>query len=218
LRPQPSSLALRTRPAELRRRSPGTAAVPRPSLRPRRVRSLGKLRRITRGSGRPLIRPFLLWCARFALTGALLVQLESRCRRPTSSLHPSFCSCVPGTPLKVTVLARPLFPLSRIYLPAIAHRSILWPTENSPPPSVRLTPRSHKTDPAIEFARPSPTSPATRTDPSRRRRPSLPRLRQCRRRARVERRPWLPGGDKTPWRASNPPKSNRTVRFQLGQI
>jgi hypothetical protein len=116
-------------------------------LCPRRVRSLGKLYRITRSSGHPLIHPFLIWCARSALTGALLVQSESRRRRPASSSRPCFCSCVPGTPLKVTILAPPYFPLSPIYLPAIVHQSIPRPAENSPPPSDRLTPVHTKPTP-----------------------------------------------------------------------
>jgi hypothetical protein len=146
------------------------------------------------------------------------VQPESRRRRPVSSPRPNFRSCVPETPFKVTILDPPLFsPVS--HLPT-RDCSPEYPTTRRELPSTVWPPhpRSHKTDPAIEFAGPSPISPPTRTVPARPRRPSLPRLWRWRHRARRERRPWLPGGNKTPWRASSPPKSNRTVRFQLGQI
>jgi hypothetical protein len=120
---------------------------PPPFRDPHRVCSLGKLRCITRSSGRPLNRPFLLWCAQSALTGALLVQPESRRRRPASSPCPSFRLCVPGTPLKVTVLAPTLFsPISHLpsrdcsseYPPACPELPFaVWPPH----------PHSHKTDP-----------------------------------------------------------------------
>jgi hypothetical protein len=182
-------------------------------LHPRRVRSLGKLRHITCSSGRSLNRPFLLWCARSTLTGALLVEQESRHRQPASLPCPSFRLCVPRTPLKVTVLAPTLFsPVS--HLPA-CDCSSEYPSACRELPFVVWPPhhRSHKTDPAINFARPSPISLATRTEPSHPRRPSLPRLLRWRRRARGERRPYLTGRDKTPWCASSPPNSNRMVQF-----
>jgi hypothetical protein len=45
------------------RRSPKTTAVPRPSLSPRRIRPLGKLRRITCSSRLPSVSPFPVWFA-----------------------------------------------------------------------------------------------------------------------------------------------------------
>jgi hypothetical protein len=101
-----------------------------------------------------LIHPFFLWCARSTLTGALLVQTESHRRRPASSPRPCFRSCVPGTPLKVTVLAPPLFSpvshlLARNYSPEYppARRelpSTVWPphppfAQNRPRHRVRTT-------------------------------------------------------------------------------
>jgi hypothetical protein len=135
-------------------------------LSPCRALSLDKLHRITHSSGRPLVRPFLLWFAQSAFTGALLAQPESRRRRPTSSPRPSFRSCIPGTPLKVTVLAPPLFSpdshlLARDCSPEYPRVRRELPSTVWPP-----HPRSHKTNTAIEFARPSPTFPTTWTDPS----------------------------------------------------
>jgi hypothetical protein len=77
-----------------------TSRVPLPFRNHRcaRVHSLDKICRITCSSGCPLMCPFLLWCAQSVFTGALLVQPESRHRRPASSSRPSFRSCVPGTP------------------------------------------------------------------------------------------------------------------------
>ena len=173
MRPQPSSLAQCTRPAEFRHRSPRTAVVPRLSLRLRRACSFDKLRRITRGSGRPLIRPFLLWIAWSALIGALLAQPESRRRRPASSPRPSLRSCVHGTSLKVTVLAPPLlFPVS--HLPARDCSPEYSSFRRGLPFAIWSSqPRSHKTDPAIvspdppqPLQLPGPTSCALR-DPVR---------------------------------------------------
>jgi hypothetical protein len=164
-------------------------------LSPHRVRCLGKLRHITGNSGHPSVRPLPLWFAWSTLTGSLP---QLRCHRPMPSPCPDHCSCIPETSLKVTVLAPPLF----------SHVSHLLARDCSPEyspvrrglPFAARSPQSHshKPDPAIVFARSSPPSPATRTDPSRPRSPSLPRLRPRCRRSRGEHRPWLPGGDKVP--------------------
>jgi hypothetical protein len=59
LRPQPSSLApslaLRTQPDKLHRRSPKAAAVPRPPLSPYRVRCPAEFRLAVSNSGYPLV-------------------------------------------------------------------------------------------------------------------------------------------------------------------
>jgi hypothetical protein len=107
--PRPS-LTLCTRPYKLRRRSPKTIVVPRPPLSPRRVCGLGKHRHITYSSGRPLIRPFLLWVARSTLIEALLAQPESRRRRPASSPPPRRPPSIPRFALVVSNLPAPLFP------------------------------------------------------------------------------------------------------------
>jgi hypothetical protein len=81
LRPQPSSLApslaLCMRPAELRRRSPGTAAVLRLFLRPRHDRCPGEFCLTDSSSGHPSVRPQPLWFARSTLTGVFPMQPES---------------------------------------------------------------------------------------------------------------------------------------------
>jgi hypothetical protein len=216
LRPQPSSLA----PSLALRAQPGSSAaahrspppVPRPPLSPRRAHCLGKLCHITSGSGHPLVCPFPLWFAWSALTGSLP---QLRRHRPVPSPCPDHCSCVPETSLKVTVLAPPIFfhvshllacDCSLEYSPV--HRGL---------PSVVRSPQSHshKHDPAIVFARSSPTSPVTRTDLSRPRSPSLPCLRRRRRHACWEHRPWLPSEVEVPRRTSCPPNPNRTTQFQL---
>jgi hypothetical protein len=179
-----------SRPAHTTRQSAAahrsSPPVPRPSLSPRRTRSLGKLCHITRSSRHPSVRHFPLWFARSTLTGSLP---QLRRRRPVPSPCPGHRSCVPGTSLKVTVLAPPLFsPVS--HLPAHDCSPEYSPVRRGLPSAVRSPQsHSHKPDHAIVIARPSPTSLATWTNLSRPRRPSLPRLRRRRRRARGERRP-----------------------------
>jgi hypothetical protein len=158
------ALALRAQPGSSAAAHRSSPPVPRPLLGARHARCLGKLRHITRNSGHPSIRPLPLWFAWSTLTGSLP---HLRHRRPMPSPCPDHRSCVPETSLKVTILTPPLFsPVSHLlardcspeYSPV--HRGL---------PSAVQSPQSHshKPDPAIVFARSSPTSPATPTDLSR---------------------------------------------------
>jgi hypothetical protein len=166
------------------------ASVPPPLLGARRICFLCKLRHVTRSSGRPLVHPRSLWFTWSMLTGSL-PQLHRR--RPVSSLCPGHRSCVSETSLKVIVLASPLFsPI--VHLLARDCSLECSPVRRGLPSAVRPSQsHSHKPDPAIVLAKSSPTSPAIRTDLSRPRSPSLPRLWRRRHRVRGKRHPSLPG-------------------------
>ena len=194
---QPSALASH------RAHAPGSSAAVRcdcapvqsPPLGACRVCCLSKLRHVTRSSGHPLVHPCPLWFAWSTLTSSLS---QLRCRRPVSSPCPGRRLCVPETSLKVTVIAPPLF-FPVLHLLA-RNCSLECSLVRRGPPSVVRSPQSHsqKPDPAIVLAKFSLTSPSIRTDLSRPRSPSLPRLRLRRRRVRGERRPWLPSEGKVP--------------------
>jgi hypothetical protein len=150
-----------------------------------------------------------LWFTWSTLTGSL-PQLRSR--RPVSSPCPGRRSCVPQNSLKVTVLAPPLFSpilhlLARDCSPECS--PVRRPVASVPFTQTQPRHNARQVLPNLSSYPDRPLAPQE---------PGLPRLRQRHRRVRMERRRSLPGEVKVPWRASCPPNSNRTTRFQLSQI